>query len=39
MGEHSNGFLFNLIAWVTAIAMIILTLVLVGQALYQSFHP
>jgi Mn2+/Fe2+ NRAMP family transporter len=39
MGEHTNGFLFNLIAWVTAVAMIILTLVLVGQAVYQSLHP
>jgi Mn2+/Fe2+ NRAMP family transporter len=39
MGEHTNGFFFNLIAWITAIAMIILTLVLVGQAVYQSFHP
>jgi NRAMP (natural resistance-associated macrophage protein)-like metal ion transporter len=39
MGEHTNGFFFNLIAWITAIAMIILTFVLVGQAIYQSFHP
>jgi NRAMP (natural resistance-associated macrophage protein)-like metal ion transporter len=39
MGEHTNGFFFNLIAWVTAVAMIILTFVLVGQAIYQSFHP
>ena len=39
MGEHTNGFLFNLVAWVTAIAMIILTLVLVGQAFYQAWHP
>jgi len=39
MGEYTNTFLFNLIAWVTAIAMIILTLILVGQSLYQSFHP
>ncbi|MGC2765284.1 MAG: Nramp family divalent metal transporter [Candidatus Acidiferrum sp.] len=39
MGEHTNGFFFNLVAWITAVAMIILTFVLVGQALYQSFHP
>jgi Mn2+/Fe2+ NRAMP family transporter len=39
MGEHTNGFFFNLIAWITAIAMIILTFVLVGQSIYQSFHP
>ena len=39
MGEYTNSFAFNLVAWVTAIAMIILTLILVGQSLYQSFHP
>jgi NRAMP (natural resistance-associated macrophage protein)-like metal ion transporter len=39
MGEHTNGFFFNLIAWITAIAMIILTLILVVQSIYQSFHP
>jgi NRAMP (natural resistance-associated macrophage protein)-like metal ion transporter len=39
MGEHTNTILFNIIAWVTAVAMIILTFVLVGQAVYQSFHP
>jgi len=39
MGEHTNTFLFNLIAWITAVAMIILTFVLVGQAIYQSVHP
>ena len=39
MGEHTNTLLFNVIAWITAIAMIILTFVLVGQAIYQSFHP
>jgi len=39
MGDYTNSFLFNLIAWVTAIAMIILTFVLVGQSLYQSFRP
>jgi Mn2+/Fe2+ NRAMP family transporter len=39
MGEHTNGFLFNLVAWVTAVAMIILTFVLVIQSIYQAFHP
>jgi len=39
MGDYTNTFLFNLIAWITAIAMIILTFILVGQAFYQSFHP
>jgi Mn2+/Fe2+ NRAMP family transporter len=39
MGEHTNGFTFNLIAWVTAIAMIALTFVLVFQSIYQAFHP
>lgn len=36
MGEYTNSFFFNVVAWITAIAMIALTLVLV----YQSFvHP
>jgi Mn2+/Fe2+ NRAMP family transporter len=39
MGEHTNGFLFNLVAWITAIFMILLTFVLVFQSLYQAFHP
>ncbi len=39
MGEHTNGLVFNLVAWITAIAMIVLTLVLVFQAFYQAFHP
>ncbi|MGB2632343.1 MAG: Nramp family divalent metal transporter [Candidatus Acidiferrum sp.] len=39
MGEHTNGFFFNLVAWVTAIAMIILTLVLVVQSINQFLHP
>ncbi|MGB7846179.1 MAG: Nramp family divalent metal transporter [Candidatus Acidiferrum sp.] len=39
MGEHTNGFFFNLVAWVTAVAMIILTFVLVFQAISQYFHP
>ncbi len=39
MGEHTNGFMFNLVAWVTAVAMILLTFVLVFQGFYQAFHP
>ena len=39
MGEYTNTFMFNLIAWITAIAMIVLTFILVGQSIYQSFHP
>lgn len=39
MGEHTNTLLFNLVAWVTAIFMILLTFVLVGQAIYQAIHP
>jgi NRAMP (natural resistance-associated macrophage protein)-like metal ion transporter len=39
MGEHTNGFFFNLVAWVTAVAMILLTFVLVIQSFYQAFHP
>lgn len=35
MGEHVNTLAFNIVAWVTAIAMIILTLVLV----YTSIFP
>ncbi len=38
MGEHTNGFLFNMVAWITAIAMILLTFVLVFQGIYQAFH-
>lgn len=29
MGEHANGFVFNTIAWLTSIAMIVLTLLLI----------
>jgi len=39
MGEHTNGLFFNLVAWITAIAMIILTFVLVFQAINQALHP
>jgi Mn2+/Fe2+ NRAMP family transporter len=39
MGEHTNTLLFNIVAWTTAIFMIILTLVLVVQSFVQYFHP
>jgi NRAMP (natural resistance-associated macrophage protein)-like metal ion transporter len=39
MGEHVNTLAFNIIAWVTAIAMIILTLVLVYTSLFQAAPP
>ena len=39
MGEHTNTFLFNVIAWITAVAMIILTFILVFQAIAQALHP
>jgi Mn2+/Fe2+ NRAMP family transporter len=39
MGEHTNTVFFNIIAWTTAIFMIILTFVLVALSIYQSFHP
>jgi Mn2+/Fe2+ NRAMP family transporter len=39
MGEHVNTLTFNIVAWVTAIAMIILTLVLVYTSLFQAPPP
>jgi Mn2+/Fe2+ NRAMP family transporter len=39
MGEHVNSATFNIVAWVTAIAMIILTLVLVYTGVFQSAPP
>src|SRR5215831_5314735 len=35
MGEHTNTVTFNVIAWITALAMMVLTLVLVGQGVLQ----
>src|ERR1700732_4653328 len=35
MGEHTNTVPFNVVAWITAVAMIVLTFVLVGQGVYQ----
>jgi len=39
MGEYVNTLTFNIIAWVTAIAMIVLTLVLVYTSLFVSSPP
>jgi Mn2+/Fe2+ NRAMP family transporter len=39
MGEHVNTLAFNIVAWATAIAMIILTLVLVYTSLFQAAPP
>jgi Mn2+/Fe2+ NRAMP family transporter len=39
MGEHVNSLTFNIVAWVTAIAMIVLTLVLVYTSLFQAASP
>jgi Mn2+/Fe2+ NRAMP family transporter len=36
MGEYVNTLTFNIVAWVTAIAMIALTLVLTYTALFQT---
>src|SRR5271157_5811792 len=38
MGENTNTIAFNVVAWVTAVAMIALTMVLVGQAILQWVH-
>ena len=35
MGEHTNTLTFNIVAWITAVAMIVLTFVLVGQGVMQ----
>jgi NRAMP (natural resistance-associated macrophage protein)-like metal ion transporter len=39
MGEYVNTVTFNAVAWVTAIAMIVLTLVLTYTALFQHGSP
>ncbi len=39
MGEYVNTTLFNIVAWITAIAMIVLTLVLTYTALFQQGPP
>jgi Mn2+/Fe2+ NRAMP family transporter len=38
MGEHTNSLTFNVIAWATAIFMIVLTFILVFQAIHQFLH-
>jgi Mn2+/Fe2+ NRAMP family transporter len=38
MGEHTNTLTFNVVAWITAIAMIVLTFFLLAQGLFQVFH-
>jgi Mn2+/Fe2+ NRAMP family transporter len=39
MGEYVNTTTFNVVAWVTAIAVILLTLVLAYTAIFQSGAP
>jgi Mn2+/Fe2+ NRAMP family transporter len=39
MGEYVNTLTFNIIAWVTAIAMIALTLVLSYTAIFPATSP
>jgi Mn2+/Fe2+ NRAMP family transporter len=39
MGEYVNSLTFNIVAWVTAIAMIVLTLVLTYTAVFQPGTP
>src|SRR5271169_6765607 len=39
MGEHVNSLTFNIVAWVTAIAMIILTVVAMYTSLFQTPPP
>lgn len=39
MGEHTNTLLFNIVSWITAVSMIILTFILVLQALTQALRP
>jgi Mn2+/Fe2+ NRAMP family transporter len=36
MGEHVNTRTFNIIAWVTVVIMISLTLLMVGTSLFQA---
>lgn len=39
MGDHVNTLTFNIVAWVTAIAMIILTLIVAYTSLFQIAPP
>jgi Mn2+/Fe2+ NRAMP family transporter len=36
MGEYVNSVTFNVVAWITAVAMIILSLVLAYTAIFQG---
>jgi NRAMP (natural resistance-associated macrophage protein)-like metal ion transporter len=38
MGENTNSFVFNVVAWVTTVAMVILTVLLVFQTIVQAVH-
>ncbi|HYW65227.1 MAG TPA: Nramp family divalent metal transporter [Candidatus Dormibacteraeota bacterium] len=38
MGEHTNTLAFNVVAWITAVAMIALTVVLMWQGISQWVH-
>jgi len=39
MGEHTNSFTFNIVAWITAIAAIVLAVALAVQGVLQFLHP
>lgn len=39
MGEHTNSLAFNIVAWITAIAAIILAVALAVQGVLQYLHP
>ena len=39
MGEHTNTITFNVIAWIIAVAMIILAVALAVQGIIQAVHP
>jgi len=39
MGEHTNSFTFNIVAWTTAIAAIVLAVALAVQGVLQFLHP
>jgi len=39
MGEHTNTFTFNIVAWITAVAAIILAVALAIQGVLQYLHP
>jgi len=39
MGDYVNTMTYNIVAWVTAIGMIVLTLILTYTALFQPGSP